>query len=74
MLIKIIIWYILGSMFWGVMFGFLMATHELQVNIIASFGTLTIGLFIGLLLKEYFLKKPWLIMFLPILHFIVGMF
>ena len=73
-LIRIIIWYIIGSVLWLIVFGFLAATSDLQAVIITNFATLTGGLFIGLIFKEQFLKRPWLILFIPILHLATGMF
>jgi hypothetical protein len=74
MLIKTIIWYLAGSAIWFVVFGFLAATTKLQIQIIVSYVTLTAGLFIGFTMKEIFLKRPWLAVFIPILHIIAGMF
>ena len=67
-LIKITTWYIVGS----VPFAFLMSTWDDYIKIIINFITLTVGLFIGILLRNYFMKRPWLILFVPILYLILG--
>lgn len=68
--IKLVIWYVAGSIW----LGFIMATGDELVRILFNFAVLTVGLTTGLLLKEQFLKRPWLIVFVPIIYFIVGMF
>jgi len=73
-MIKIIIWYVAGSAIWFLVFGFLAATTKLQIQIIVSYITLTAGLFIGFIMKDAFLKRPWLVVFIPVLHLIAGMF
>jgi hypothetical protein len=71
-LARIFIWYGVGSLLWFLIFGFLAATSDLQALIIGSYLTFTIGLFIGLIFKDQFLRRPWLILFVPILHLVVG--
>lgn len=69
--IKLIIWYSIPAV---ILLGIIPATLDLFLMIIFNFATLTIGLAVGLLLKEQFLKRPWLIVFVPILYFILRMF
>lgn len=70
LLIKIVIWYIIGS----VPLAFLMSTWDDYIKIIINFITLTIGLAIGFLFRNQFLKKPWLIVVIPILYLILSVF
>lgn len=69
--IKLVIWYSIPAF---ILLGIIQATFDLYLRIIFNFAALTIGLTIGLLLKERFLKRPWLIVFVPILYFVLGMF
>lgn len=69
-LIKLVIWYIVGS----ISIGFIMTTRDEYIRIIFNFAMLTVGLTIGFLLKGQFLKRPWLIVFVPIIYLILGMF
>ena len=71
---KIIAWYFLGFVLWFLAFAFLAATSDLKAMIFFNFITLTIGLFIGLILKNQFINKPWLIILIPILHLVLGFF
>lgn len=74
MVSKMIAWYVVGSVLWFFIFGFIMATSLLRAQIIVSFATLTAGLFVGLLMKAQFIKRPWLLVFVPILHLVAGIF
>ena len=69
--IKLIIWYSVPAV---ILLGMIQATMDLLLTIIFNFATLTVGLAVGLLLKERFLKRPWLIVLVPIFYFILGMF
>lgn len=74
MWIKMIGYYLIGSLLWFIIFGFLAAASGLRIQIINSFVTLTIGVFMGFLIRDKFAEKPWLFIFVPLLQLIIGMF
>ena len=76
--IKMPVYYFLGSVVWFILINMMPIMTEMRSLVMPmfylSFFFLTIGLFIGILLKDLFHKKPWLLFFLPVLQVLVFVF
>lgn len=71
---KMLTYYLAGTVQWLILFGFLAATSSLRKEILISFITFSMGVVIGLIMRDRFSTKPWLIAFVPILHLLIGFF
>ncbi len=71
---KMLTYYFVGTILWVILFGFLAATSSLQREILLNFITLSIGVVVGLIMRDRFSKKPWLLIFVPVLHLLIGFF
>ena len=69
--IKMLVWYVAAVLLGLIMLGFVMSAEPDASNIIINFMTLMVGLFTGLLIKERAIKKPWLLLFIPIVYFMM---
>jgi len=72
---KVILSYCLGSVVWFAACCFIPASGDEMVILYLAFLYLTIGLAIGLFLRDIVYSKPWLLVFVPVLQlllFIIG--
>jgi len=71
--LRLSLWYILGSAIWLFLTCLMPAPADSIHILYLSFLSLTIGLTIGALGKEYFCRKPWLLLFVPLFHIFIFM-
>jgi hypothetical protein len=74
MTLKMLLWYSLGSILWFVALGFVPVTTDAMLPIVGGFAMFSLGLLLGLSMRSPFVRRPWLLAFLPLLHFFVGLF
>jgi hypothetical protein len=65
---KLIFWYSIGSFLWFFFTCWMPATFESMLVVYFGFINITGGIIIGILGKESFYNKPWLLLFVPILY------
>jgi apolipoprotein N-acyltransferase len=68
---KTVIWYSSGTFFYLLLVALMPARMEVVVKIIFAYFFFTLGLLIGWHYKSLFCEKPWLLVFIPLLQFII---
>jgi len=71
--LKMLLWYFAGFVIWFLCLCMMPTTVEDSIMICFHYFFMTLGLFIGIICRDLFCKKPWLLIFLPPLHIVLLM-
>lgn len=71
---RLLFYYICGSLIWLLMLSAMLATRELTYQLMVNYVTLTAGIALGFLGKDHLEKRPWLLLFVPSLPLVLGIF
>lgn len=72
---KMILWYFIGSVVWFLLASMIPTHNEaMPIILVVGYVSLTFGFAIGFQCRNLFLKKTWLVMFIPILHILFLIF
>jgi hypothetical protein len=69
--IKMFSYYFIGCVVWFLLIGIMPLLIEDLIVICIQFSLMTIGLFVGIICKDTFYKKPWFLLFLPMLYIVL---
>ena len=63
-----------GTVLWVLLLSAIPATQTDTNALITNYFTLTFGLVVGSFCKRFFEKRPWVLLFVPVLPLTVGFF
>jgi len=71
---KIISFYVVGSIIWLALLSLLSATQDLVMSLLMVYVYMTISFFFGYYGKAFIEKRPWILILFPIIPIIFGFF
>lgn len=71
---KLFFYYLGGTLIWFLLLALMPATGDLTNALMVNYLMLTAGVVFGLLGKTCIEKRPWLLLFVPGLPLVVGLF
>jgi hypothetical protein len=71
---KLCLYYMGGAVVWFLALAIMPADEGSTPMLLANFANLTLGTFVGIFGKEHLIKRPWLLLLLPLFSLIFEVF